>query len=124
MRRSSFIIVFLAILAIPIILNFVIQLPAIFPVVGEPVNWLMFWATYLGAATSFLMIVYTALTLKQNKEQLDELKRTYACELAETDGEVLSYGELVDATEIPDEIIFNHYDGIFFTDDDFFCSAN
>ena len=58
------------------------------------------------------------------REQLDELKRTYACELAETDGEVLSYGELLDATEIPDEIIFNHYDGIFFTDDDFFCSAN
>jgi hypothetical protein len=77
MRRSSFIIVFLVILAIPIILNFVIQLPAIFPVVGEPVNWLMFWATYLGAATSFLMIVYTALTLKQNKEQLDELKRQW-----------------------------------------------
>lgn len=62
MRRSSFIIVFLVILAIPIILNFVIQLPAIFPVVGEPVNWLMFWATYLGAATSSYVIIW----LKKN----------------------------------------------------------
>ena len=64
-------------LIIPIALNFLIQIPAFTPIVGEPVNWLMFWATYLGAATSFVMIVYTGLTLKQNKEQLNELKKQW-----------------------------------------------
>ena len=55
-------------------------------------------------------------------DQLNELKQTYTAQLAET-GEEISYGELVESTEIPDDVIFNHYDGILFTDDDFFCSC-
>ena len=55
-------------------------------------------------------------------DQLNELKQTYAAQLAET-GEEINYGELVEAIEIPDDVIFNHYDGILFTDDDFFCSC-
>ena len=58
-----------------------------------------------------------------NRDQLDELKQTYACQLAETDGDVLSYGELADASNIPDDVIFEHYNGVSFTDDDFFCSC-
>ena len=58
-----------------------------------------------------------------NRDQLDELKQTYAFQLAETDGDALSYGELADASNIPDDIIFEHYDGVSFTDDDFFCSC-
>lgn len=56
-----------------------------------------------------------------SRDQLNELKQTYAAQLAET-GEEISYGKLVESTEIPDDVIFNHYDGILFTDDDFFCS--
>ena len=55
-------------------------------------------------------------------DQLNELKQTYAAQLAET-GEEINYRELVEAIEIPDDVIFNHYDGILFTDDDFFCSC-
>ena len=57
-----------------------------------------------------------------SRDQLNELKQAYAARLAET-GEEISYGELVESTEIPDDVIFNHYDGILFTDDDFFCSC-
>ena len=57
-----------------------------------------------------------------SRDQLNELKQVYAAQLAET-GEEISYGELVEATEIPDDVIFNYYDGILFTDDDFFCSC-
>ena len=57
-----------------------------------------------------------------NRDQLNELKQVYAAQLAET-GEEISYVELVESTEIPDDVIFNHYDGILFTDDDFFCSC-
>ena len=64
-------------LLIPFILNFLISQPTFFNVVGEPVDWLHFWATYLGAAASFLMIAFTALALKHNKEQLEELKRQW-----------------------------------------------
>lgn len=61
-----------------------------------------------------------------NREQLDELKQDYICQLAETGeyGDVVgvSYGELMDSVNIPDDVIFEHYDGIMFTEDDFFCN--
>lgn len=64
------------------------------------------------------------MTVKElNKEQLTELKQAYATQLMETEGEEISYGELVDAAEIPDDVIFEHYDGIIFTEDDFFYSC-
>ena len=67
------------------------------------------------------------LITELNREQLDELKQTYTTQLHECgkDEEVLgiSYQELTDATEIPDDVIFNHYEGMTFTEDDFFCSC-
>lgn len=54
-----------------------------------------------------------------NRQQLDELKQIYICETMENP----SWGDLVDSTEIEDEVIYNRYDGICFVDDDFFCSC-
>lgn len=48
-----------------------------FPIVGSSVDWLYFWASYLGAAASFIMIVYTSMSLRQNRKQLDEIKRQW-----------------------------------------------
>ena len=72
MKKGYIIFIVGIVLVIPILLNFIIPLPALFPVIGEPVNWLMFWATYLSAAASFGMIVYTALTLDEMKRQWNE----------------------------------------------------
>ena len=77
MNRKIIILLCFILIAIPIALNHIIQQPALFSVIGEPKDWLMFWATYLGAAASFVMIVYTGVTLKHNKAQLDELKRQW-----------------------------------------------
>lgn len=77
MNKKNIILLCFILVAIPIALNFIIQQPALFSVIGEPKDWLMFWATYLGAAASFVMIVYTGVTLKHNKAQLDELKRQW-----------------------------------------------
>lgn len=55
------------------------------------------------------------------REQLNELKQAYVCQLYE-DRDVLespSYDEMADSQQIPDDVIFEHYDGISFTDDDF-----
>lgn len=54
-----------------------------------------------------------------SRDELDELKEAYAVQLA-TDG--ISYGELLESHEMPDDIIFNHYAGIMFSDDDFLCN--
>ena len=70
-------------IAIPFVLNSLILLPSIWPIVGgqnADVIWLSFWATYLGAVASFAMVYWTWRTLKQNKEQLDEMKRQWDAE--------------------------------------------
>ena len=66
-----------------------------------------------------------------SREQLTELKEHYLVELdncgelEEVAGiDTISYGVLADIDEIvPDEVVFNHYDGIDFVEDDFFCTA-
>lgn len=66
--------------------------------------------------------------------QIDELKQTYLCELADcgeyadvmgVDWDEPSWGELANARElVPTDVIYDKYDGVEFTDDDFFCSSN
>lgn len=55
-----------------------------------------------------------------SREELDELKEAYIIQLNEDGG--TSYGELLAAHEMPDDIILEHYAGIGFVDDDFFCN--
>lgn len=58
-------------------------------------------------------------------EQMEELKQNYLINhLLEVEDRSASYEEIVSAAEIvPDNIIFDIYDGIIFSDDDFACTA-
>ena len=57
-------------------------------------------------------------------DQLVELKQRMADdEIYETEGRGASYGELAAAESIPDERVFELYDGVDFSNDDFLCSA-
>lgn len=56
------------------------------------------------------------------RDQLNELKQAYATQIKEDSD--MSYEELSNATNIPDDVIFEHYEGITFSNDDFFCTAN
>ena len=52
-----------------------------------------------------------------SKNQLIELKQNYLCEVQKN----VSYGELCDADNIiSDEEIFNEYENVKFSEDDFF----
>lgn len=65
-----------------------------------------------------------------NRKQLVEIKQNYLSQLEEEgilqemiEEESLSYDVLSRADEIvPDNVIWEHYDGITFTEEDFFCS--
>lgn len=82
------------IIVIPIILNFIINIPSPIPqkyIIGDTKDWLSFWGVYIGSIGSFMMVVVAFFTLiqnyrtvqqnevlmAQNKEQLDELKRQW-----------------------------------------------
>ena len=56
-----------------------------------------------------------------NREQLNELKETYFLQLVDCDEDVL--GDVTCSEEIPDEVIFNHFEGIMFTEEDFWCEC-
>lgn len=43
----------------------------------EPSAWVSFWANYLSAIASFAMVFVTWRSLKQNSQQLEELKRQW-----------------------------------------------
>lgn len=66
-----------------------------------------------------------------SRAELDELKESYFYQLINDDDEVpfaVNNGDEDDVndisypSDIPDDIIFNHYDGIMFVNDDFFCN--
>lgn len=60
-----------------------------------------------------------------NKEQLTELKQAYLTNhMLEVEDREPSYGELAEADDIvPDELVFEYYDGTVFSNDDFACTA-
>ena len=74
-KKWHIVVIALAVIAIPILINICIQIPAFFPFVGTAENWLMFWATYLGVIASAAMVCITYFTLVQNGEQVAEMKR-------------------------------------------------
>lgn len=53
------------------------------------------------------------------REELDELKESFSHQ--EETQDIIKDG-IVYSSMIPDEIIFNHYEGISFVTDDFFCN--
>lgn len=64
-------------LLFPLILNLAVTRDSIFDckIAGEPKDWLSLWIIYFSALMSLAMVVITGYTLKQNKEQLEELKK-------------------------------------------------
>lgn len=64
------------------------------------------------------------MTVRQlNRDQLTELKqRMVSDEIYESEGRTPSYGELAEAESVPDEKVFEKYEGVEFSNDDF-CTA-
>ena len=58
-----------------------------------------------------------------NEDQKNELKENYITEMAKLEDRTPSYGELANATKVPDELIYKLYADITFSPDDFWCTA-
>ena len=56
-----------------------------------------------------------------NQEQLNELKVSYIFDQFNNQGECPAYSDIINATKIANEVIFEAYDGIHFVEEDFFC---
>ena len=57
------------------------------------------------------------------REELDELKQSYICVMKEGSDEPAYWDDLAEAPEyISDKTLFEYYDGMTFTEDDFFCN--
>lgn len=65
-----------AITLAPVVINFVLQIPAFVQIVGDNTDWLTFWGNYLGGSISALVALFVLFkTLQQNHEE-NEKNRT------------------------------------------------
>lgn len=76
-KKYWWIVFSVVIILIPIALNWFIRMPALFKFVGNDTDWLIFWVSYISAIASFAMVFITWFTLKQNEEQITELKQQW-----------------------------------------------
>lgn len=56
-----------------------------------------------------------------NQDQLEELRANYFAQLEESTGDEVLQG-ITEPSGIPMEDVIAHYEGVYFEDDDFFCS--
>lgn len=64
----------LIILAVPILLNFIVLIPAFLPIVGGSVEWLSFHGSYIGSVIASLITLY--VLYKQLQHNHEENERT------------------------------------------------
>lgn len=67
----------LSLIILPLFINYCYTLETDYSILYQPSAWTVFWATYLSAIASFAMVFVTWKTLKQNSQQLNELKRQW-----------------------------------------------
>lgn len=93
----------LVLIAAPIILNFILLLPAFVSeqlIIGTPQFWLEFWPIYIGAIGTFLMAIMTFKTLKQNAELIkNQNTPKLSCSLAV--GKDCIYIEIKNTASVP-----------------------
>ncbi|MBS6458801.1 MAG: hypothetical protein KH375_01425 [Alistipes sp.] len=54
----------------PVVINFMLQIPAFVLIVGDNTDWLTFWGNYLGGSVSALIALFVLFkTLQQNHEE-------------------------------------------------------
>lgn len=57
------------------------------------------------------------------RDELDELKQNYVCEVNEGAGTLTYWSDSAEAAAtIPDEVLFEYYAGTNFSEDDFWCN--
>ena len=67
------------------------------------------------------MLMLTVYDL--NRAQLDELKESFYEQYLQECVELDPEDEYLQPQDIPNELIFEHYDGIMFSPDDFWCTC-
>lgn len=94
-KNYLWIVIIVVVLCIlPLLINLCYLYETNYYVLHEPSSWATFWATYIAAIASFTMVFMTRQTLKQNRQQLEELKRQWdeehtpylSCQLIKADG--------------------------------------
>jgi len=84
-RTWIFIAIIVGIIAIPVIFNFILQLPAFMPVIGDSIVWLSFWSSYLAAIASMCMVYFAYKTIRESlNEHKQNLRTNHHVYLRET----------------------------------------
>ena len=74
-KHMWFIVISVLLLLLPLLINLCYLWESSYNVLHAPSAWTTFWATYLAAIGSFLMIYFTWKTLKENFGEEKEKQR-------------------------------------------------
>ena len=75
------VVLFLLIILLPLILNWLILRESQFDIVGEASDWLQFWPVYLSAIGTMGMTIATFFTLKDNRKQIESMIESEGAQL-------------------------------------------
>lgn len=96
--RKKFYWVMVLLLLFPIMLNFVLQIPISDRIIGDETTWLHFWATYLGAMFSALMVYISFKTISKTVDiNVSQKRSEWLCSFRSEAANLLS---LVDTNYI------------------------
>ena len=102
-KNLSIVLCAILLITAPIILNFILLLPAYIPerlIIGTPQSWLEFWPVYIGAMGTFIMAIMTYKTIKQNAE-LIKSQNTPRLSSSLAIGKECLYVEIKNTTLVP-----------------------
>lgn len=71
----------LAVIFLPLMLNWLILRERQFNIVGEATDWLQFWPVYLSAIGTIAMTIATFYTLRANKKQIESITESEGAQL-------------------------------------------
>lgn len=74
-RNWGILSIIVILLFLPLLINLCYLCKTCYPILHAPSAWTTFWATYLAAIASFLMIYFTWKTLKEMQRQWNETNR-------------------------------------------------
>jgi hypothetical protein len=67
-NKSTFFLIIIVLLALPVVLNYVLQISIAENIIGDEVVWLNFWVTYIGVLLNALMVYAAFRTITKTTE--------------------------------------------------------
>lgn len=94
-NKSTFFLIIIVLLALPVVLNYVLQISIAENIIGDEVVWLNFWVTYIGVLLNALMVYAAFRTITKTTEvNMSQKRSEWLCSFRTESANLLSSVDL------------------------------